>query len=268
MNSFWLDRCLSSTGWLAVVTCVVLLPWQGFAQSFPDSVKEISYGRNGGFGSDFFPGNVLGPPRGTADASIPNFSRADLLSLGTGGSITLEFSTNRIIDGPGPDFTVFENPVQPDGHPEQTFADTAIVAVSDDGQTWITFPFDMISSNPVQLRLKSNYIGLAGIQPSHSSPDNGISPFDPAVSGGDKFDLGIVGLSHARFVRITDSGEESYSPSYDLQNDIIDDYGNAVDPDPTIPGSGVTAGFDLDAVAAIHSEPYNPSAITDWQCYD
>src|SRR5262249_59231516 len=51
----------------------------------------------------------------------------------------------------------------------------------------------------------------------------------PNCSGGDSFDLATVGLSSARFVRIDAS---------QLQ-----------------PGAGGTAGFDLDAVAAVHFTP-------------
>lgn len=125
-------------------------------QALPDSVKEFTAGRNAGFGASYFPGNVLGVPHGTSNPQTPNASQTDLLSLGTGGSIILEFSTNRIIDGPGADFTVFENPVEPNGHPERTFADTAIVSVSDDGTSWTTFSFDLVSSAAAQLVFKTN----------------------------------------------------------------------------------------------------------------
>src|SRR5690606_788802 len=82
------------------------------AQAFPDSIKDFTPGRNAGFGVEFFPGNALGAPRGTLNAQYPNDRPEDILALGTGGVITFEFSTNRIIDLPGPDFTVFENPVE------------------------------------------------------------------------------------------------------------------------------------------------------------
>lgn len=239
------------------------------AQAFPDSVKEFFGGANYGHGQSFFPGNVLGPPNGTSNPQTPTFSQADLLSLGTGGSITLEFSTNRITDGPGADFTVFENPVQPSGRPEQTYADTAIVSVSNDGTTWHTFPFDMVSSAPGDIANKSNYIGFAGVQPSLSSPANGVSPFDPAVSGGDQFDLADLDLPHVRFIRIRDSGDARFRATYDIQGDVVYDYGNLLDPDPTEPGTGIAAGFDLDAVAGIHTEPWSPdSAVGNWFLYD
>lgn len=258
---------LSQLASVFAIFATLFIHTQATAQAFPDQVKEFAPGRNAGFGQGFYPGNVLGPPNGTSNAQTPNFSPADLLTLGTGGTITMQFSTNRIIDLPGPDFTVFENPVQPGSHPEQTFADTAVVAVSQDGVTWFTFPFDIVSTGTENLPLKANYSGFAGIQPTYSSPSNGISPFDPAVSGGDQFDLATVGLTSASYVRITDSGDARYMPTQDIHGDTVTDYGNQLDPDPTQPDAGTAAGFDLDAVAALHTEPVQ-SAITDWCTYE
>ncbi len=259
----------NSFGRVAMAAAFNITIFAAVAQTFPDSVKAFVPGANSGHGQAFYPANVLGPPRGTSNPQVPTFSQADLLSLGTGGAITLEFSSSRIIDKPGPDFTVFENPVQPSGHPEQTYADTAIVAVSDDGIAWHTFPFDMVSSAPNKIALKSNYVGFAGVQPSLSSPENGVSPFDPAVSGGDQFDLADLGLPHVRFIRITDSGDARHLPAFDLHGDIVYDYGNVLDPDPTEPENGIAAGFDLDAVAGINTEPWSPnSGVPHWFLYD
>jgi len=239
------------------------------AQAFPDSVKDFSPGRNAGFGAAYFPANVLGPPQGTSNPQVPNANQQDLLSLGTGGSITLEFSTHRVINGPGADFTIFENPVQPINFPEQSFVDSAIVSVSEDGDTWIAFPVDLVSTSTSQLRYKNNYVGFAGIMPTYSNPANGISPFDPGVSGGDQFDLEDIGLAAVRFIRITDTGDAAYKPTYDKDGDLVNDYGNFLDPDPTQNGLGISAGFDLDAVAAIHTEPWSPPAgIVTWSLYD
>jgi hypothetical protein len=67
-----------------------------------------------------------------------------------------------------------------------------------------------------------------------SSPVNGVDPTDPTVSGGDSFDLADVGLDWAAYVRITDPGA------------AIPDPGNMIPP-------GNNAGFDLDAIAAVHA---------------
>jgi len=78
------------------------------------------------------------------------------------------------------------------------------------------------------------HTGLAGQTPVLSNPDNGIDPLDPLVSGGDTFDLASVGLAWAAYVRITDPGAS------------IPDPGNMIPP-------GTSAGFDLDAIAALHA---------------
>jgi hypothetical protein len=56
----------------------------------------------------------------------------------------------------------------------------------------------------------------------------GTDPTDPAAAGGDAFDLADIGVAHARFVRITDSGANTYD--------------------------GETGGFDLDAIAVVNGE--------------
>jgi hypothetical protein len=251
---------------LGVSTLAIAVSW---GQALPDSILEFLPGSNAGFGVEFFPGNALGPPQGTLNAQTPNDRPEDVLALGTGGSITYEFSTHRIIDLPGPDFTVFENPVEPIGHPEQSFVDSALVAVSADGQQWHSFPVDLVSTATAKLMLKNNYVGFAGVQPSYSSTANGISPYDPTVSGGDQFDLADLGLAWIRFIRITDTGEGNYRPSYDIDGDLINDYGNFVDTDPTVPGTGISSGFDIDAVVGLHTEPWSPPAsVKEWALYD
>jgi hypothetical protein len=68
-----------------------------------------------------------------------------------------------------------------------------------------------------------------------ANPDeNDIDPTDPEKAGGDAFDLKDVGLKMIRFVRITDL-------------------------DNAVGGEG-TMGFDLDAVAAVHSRPRKKEA--------
>jgi hypothetical protein len=238
-------------------------------QAFPDRVASFTPGVNAGFGAAYYPGNVLGAPHGTLNAQTPNFSQPDLLSLGTGGQIVLEFTNTRVVDGPGPDFTVFENPVQPISDPNQSFVDSATVAVSEDGTSWTVFPFHVVSTAADQLYYKSNYVGLAGVQPTYSSPSNGVSAFDPAVSGGDQFDLAAIGVTRVRYVRVRDTGTTTVGATTDSLGHIVNDYGNQLDPDPLSPGSGIAAGFDLDAIAAIHTVAA-PSAVRDdeWTLFE
>lgn len=194
-----------------------VLPSTRFAQR----VVETKLGDCAGFGLASMPDVVLGPPVGEGATQ----GGLDVLSLGIGGSITLSFEQDAIVDGPGPDFLVFENAFYAGGNTAQPFAELGTVSVSDDGVTWKAFPCTATSAP---------YGSCAGWHPVLSSPDNGISPFDPEKAGGDPFDLADLGLTRARFVRIVDRGlgECSKNPAEKL----------------------TSGGFDLDAVASIHHE--------------
>lgn len=186
-----------------------------------DAVTSYTVGTNGGFQQDLLPDIVLGAPYGTG-ATLQSL---DVASLGDGGSITIAFTDNQIVDGPGADFTIFENVFIP-ANTTTPFTEAGVVAASADGVNFFTFPHG------------PGLTGVAGVTPVYANADtNTIDPRDPAVSGGDSFDLAAVGLASARFLRITDPGA------------AIDDYGNHF---PT-PGPG-KSGFDLDAAIAIHSQ--------------
>jgi len=183
----------------------------------PFATKVVSFkpGEDAGFGQDGYPDIVLGPPHGTG----AGMGSLDVLSLGNRGEIVLELTLG-VVDGPGVDLLVFENPFG-------GFEETGVVAVSEDGQTWHEFPCDATNST-------GGYPGCAGVKPVSSSPDNGISATDPAVAGGDGFDLATLGVARARFVRIRDSGANSY---------------------------GFTSGgFDLDAIAVVNGSP-----VCEWR---
>lgn len=253
-------RYLASTS-ICLLVFLVLGHDKARAQSFPDEVLSFSPGYGAGFGQAYFPQNVLGPPRGNTNPQLPNADEKDLLSLGVGGSIVLEFRNRVIVDGPGPDLIVFENPFQPIGYPNFVFAETATVAVSTDTVTWYTFPFEFDDpGTTVGLYEKWRYRGLAGVTPVFSNPDNGVSPFDPSVSGGDSFDLHDVGVAYARYVKVTDTGTTEISPTLDSRGNIVNDPGNAMNTPPT-------AGFDLDAVAAVHSTPV-ATVREEWYLYE
>ena len=66
-----------------------------------------------------------------------------MLSLGLTGEIVVEFSDNLIVDGPGVDFTVFENPFFGTGVfdiLDELFSEPGQVSVSQDGVVWHAFP--------------------------------------------------------------------------------------------------------------------------------
>ena len=175
-----------------------------------------------GFGYDFFPDNVLGPPTPSAAVGpyTPANSEDEILSLGDSGQVTLKFTDNVVVNGPGPDFTVFEN-VFINLWTGEPFVEAATVSVSQDGEQWYTFPFDTTTLE-----------GLAGVHPVRCT----LCPTNPDSSGGDPFDLDAVGLEWIRYVRLTDLGSFWKEGPYN-------------------------GDFDLDAVVAVHSAPSEPSRV-------
>ncbi len=183
----------------------------------PYAVAIVAHepGPGAGFGTDRLPDVVLGPPRGAGLAS----GSTDVLSLGTGGAITVELGVDAV-DGPGADLVVFENAFHIGGSAANVYVEPARVEVSADGVRWTAFP---CAADAAPHR------GCAGLSPVLANVDtNDLDPRDPGAAGGDAFDLAAVGVARARFVRITDAG------------------GGRMD------GAG-TDGFDLDAVAVVHA---------------
>ncbi len=161
---------------------------------WPVRVHSHHFGTSQTFGQDlrYFPANVLGVICTTATPTSPCADPCQVVSLGKGGYIALEFDPP-ITDGPGPDFIVFENAFRYGNG--QVFDEWMGVEVSQDGQNWVTFPFDSLTGE-----------GLAGRTPTGCAGCSGpIDWQDPAQAGGDAFDLAQVGLSWARYVRVWDA---------------------------------------------------------------
>ena len=178
-------------------------------------IESFEPGDAAGFGAEQYPDVIFGEPLGNGTTH----GGTDVLSLGRGGTITLGFGGNVIVDGPGVDFLVFENPFLYGKNGEEHLSELGEVAVSSDGETWVTFPCAAESIPPV---------GCAGYAPVFANGDLGISSVDPTVSGGDPFDLSMLDIKEVRFVRIRD-----------LQG----------------AGAAPTAGFDLDGVAIVNARP-------------
>lgn len=183
------------------------------AVQYPSKVVSYTKGDKGGFNEDKLPGVVLGPPNGGGCCS----GSLDVLALGDGGEIVLEFDAP-IVDNPGVDFLVFENAFQIGGDPNSVLAEPGEVSVSEDGVTWTTFPCTA---------KEWPYGQCAGWHPVYATPEAPVDPSEPTKAGGDPFDLASIGVKSARFVRIRDMGRK-------------------------FPAAPPTAGFDLDAVVALH----------------
>ena len=232
------------------------------ADPFADRVVAKNLLHPNAFRAADLPGIVLGAPRGTGLA----WGSTDVVSLGAatcndagasapyGGSITLEFVDNLVWDGPGADFTVFENVFYvcnaagvPD--PETRFMEPALVSVSQDGINWRQFKTDFSPRyDPAtgKLNLRHPYCynsGFAGVNPIMS---NGYTPdpTDPAVSGGDSFDISELGFKWIRYVRIQSTGNRW----------LTDSNGNLIhhtEEQDAANRNSTKSGFDLDAVSAI-----------------
>lgn len=225
------------------VTYNAQVVFEASGDPYADGVVAFVPGASGGFGQSALPGVVLGPPLGAGAFG----GSLDVLSLGASGRIDLSFTDNVLVNGPGVDFTVFENAFLTlaafslTGNP---FAEPAQVSVSQDGVVWHSFPCAM-TTPPFHAGCAGVYPVLANAAnpaaPHASVPSTtpiqdlvGVSVFGfvlPAGSGGDSFDLSVVGLGWARYVRIEAS------------------------PVATGPEGPDNARFDLDAVSAVHSAP-------------
>jgi hypothetical protein len=208
-------------GWIVafvILSAGASAQWQRMAL---DTVGGYVFGsgQRTGQSAAFFPTNILRGPSALARDTVPATDPREICSLGLGGSITLGLRRAVIVDGPGADFTVFENAFTYGRG--RTYAEPATVEVSRDGLVWKMFPFDSISCS-----------GLAGV-----TPTSGEDPYDPMRSGGDRFDLADIGMDSVRWVRIGDVTamilNNPSSPFFD----------------PTL------SGFDLDVVLARHAAP-------------
>ena len=183
---------------------------------FVDCLEDFSPAADASFGHDALPDIVLGPPTGGS----ATMGSLDVASLGCGGRITLAFAGPPVRDVEGPDFIVFENAFLAG---EETFSEPGQVLVSADGLDWYAFDCDVDSGWPAE--------GCAGVGPTTATTTESATETatDPAIAGGDAFDLADLGLSEIRYVRIVDRTREYYGQQLWC-----------------IGGNG---GFDLDAIA-------------------
>jgi len=161
------------------------------------------------------PDVVLGPPdgKGVFSASL------EVVSLGVGGEIVLAFGARSIVDGPGDDLIVFENPFWAGGQAEAVWAELGEVSVSADGETWHTWECDTDDQGD------ASWPDCAGWSPTLEYDTCELLELDPELTGGDAFDLADLGLDEARFVKVRDLATDGAAPS---------------------------AGFDLDAVGLVN----------------
>jgi hypothetical protein len=235
---------------LTGLCCLTLLaPAAGRAGPFDDPGWEAAAMVAWASAVDAFtpgPMDAAAPELGVAAFGLPELALGsatldpyDVVSLGDGGWITLQFETS-IIDGVGHDFAVFENGFYTVGG---LYAELAYVEVSSNGLDFARLPAEALNPgavsglDPVD---PTDYHNLAGRHPLAVGTGFDLADlaFDPLVTSG------LLDLEDVRFVRLVDVvGDGS----------TMDAYGDAIhDPYPTAFAAG---GFDLEAVGVIHTLP-------------
>jgi hypothetical protein len=189
------------------------------------AVEQISYGQGAGFGQSAMPGVILEGPQGDGAGG----GSLDVLSLGQSGQVILSFGPYDIVDGPGPDFIVFENPFL--NGPYQPFAEPAIVSLSTMGtiaSNFTDFPCDLTVTTGDPAKQIWPYPGCAGVKPVLANvKTNSIPPNDPVQAGGDAFDLSTISFKQARYLRIKDAGLSltgNTSRGFDLDAVVLINY--------------------------------------------
>lgn len=198
------------------------------------------------------PAQALGPAAGTS---------SDIVSLGRGGQITLNFS-RPIIDGDGADFAIFENSFS------DYFLELAWVEVSSDGIHFVRFPNYYGGDTAIGSFGENDPVNIYGLASKYKQGYG--HPFD-LTELQEAYDAVLAG-SDPDFTETFKTELCENFPELDLNNigyirliDIVGD-GSAKDSvDRTIydpyPTSS-SAGFDLEAIGAIHQQAETRTAQT------
>lgn len=113
----------------------------------------------------------------------------DVYSLTLDGrrpELVLGFSDRVVVDGPGPDLVVFENPFEVSGG--GVFMDLVVVGVSPDGERFVDFPHAYLADDPTAWSSDPDlWEGFAGRTPTLLQ--DGAPDARSRRAGGDRFDL-------------------------------------------------------------------------------
>ncbi len=158
----------------------------------------------------------------------------DIVSLGTGGQITLTF-LDPIVNGQGADFAVFENSIN------DSFLELARVQVSSDGSNFFSFAAFSLTPSPVSAFGAVDATNISGLAGKYRQGWG--TPFDLEQLNGTA-GLDINAVSYIRLLDIVGDGSmfDDTAPGEGGPHPIYDPYQTF--------GS---AGFDLDAIAVIHN---------------
>ena len=186
--------------------------------------------------------NILNPGAGFASYGIEEdaigmANGINVISFGDGGEAIVSFD-RAIMNGPGPDFVIFEN-----GFIDH-YMEFAFVEVSSDGVSF--YQFDAVSETPTDQQLSNfsisdcRYVNnLAG-----KYRQNFGTPFDLEELSGE---IGLD-VNDINFIRLIDvvGSIDSLVGSFDSQGNLIND---------PFPSEYESGGFYLDGVGVINQAP-------------
>ena len=161
-----------------------------------------------------------------------------VVSLGDGGYAILSFE-NKIINGPGWDFAIFENAFS------NNFLELAFVEVSSNGVDYFRFPATSLTQDTIQIgpfddiQDAEKINNLAGKYRANYG-----TPFDlDELSEIENLDVNAI--SHVKLIDVVGSINDGYCSFDNLGNKINDPF----------PTPFPSSGFDLDAIGVINELP-------------
>jgi hypothetical protein len=215
-----------------------------------DAIPAEQLGLKWGVSCQIMPGllsiaNQNGEKLGIDDVNNAiGFADQNVISLGDGGMAILMFA-RPIVDGPGPDFAVFENSF------EDYFLELAFVEVSSDGVHFVRFPATSLTSSAKQIGPFDRIPDVRKLNNLAGKYRGGYgTPFDLSELK-DSAGIDIQSITHIRVIDVIGSIDPRFA-SYDVNGNIIND------PWPT---PFPTCGFDLDAIAVINEKVQSEGKI-------
>lgn len=193
---------------------------------------------------------ALGSPQRIAGESSPwpsevtvfngPFANDEIVSIGEGGHLTLRLSNFVLPDPSGPEIGVFENIFLIDGEfdgvvdsPASQFGgDSAEVAVSEDGDSWVTlgtFLFDLptqgstdLSGTPsdYQKPFTGSLNSFANLPYDHATDDDVFDLLDGS-GGGNWLDISGTGLSKVGYIRFSVEDDLNAGTSLNFELDAV-----------------------------------------------
>ncbi len=191
-----------------------------------------------------------GSNRATYGVAEDGTGKADyqVVSLGDGGNAIVTFS-NPIMNGPGPDFAVFENAFN------DTFLELGFVEVSTDGVRYVRFPAVSLTQDTAQVPFIGGSVDATLINNLAGKYRAAFgTPFDLEELK-DSSGIDLNNINYVKIIDVVGCIQVPYA-TYDSQGHKVND------PWPT---PFFSCGFDLDAVGVIHMGTgiNDPAAIPD-----